>query len=39
VRTFPETWDTAAIKRHAEKFSPQRFHNTIRGIVDETCNN
>lgn len=39
VRTFPETWDTAAIKRHAEKFSPQRFHETIRGIVAETCNN
>lgn len=39
VRNFPETWDTVAIKRHAEKFSPQRFHDTIRGIVDETCNN
>ncbi|HBF31074.1 glycosyltransferase [Rhizobium sp.] len=38
VRAFPETWDTAAIKRHAEKFSPHRFHEAIRGIVVETCN-
>jgi len=38
VRAFPDTWDTDAIKRHAEKFSPHRFHEAIRRIVAETCN-
>lgn len=37
VQAFPQTWDPAAIRRHADKFSPRRFHQAIRRIVAETC--
>jgi hypothetical protein len=29
-------WDAAKIRRHAERFSRQRFINEIQHIVDET---
>ncbi len=30
-------WDTAALLAHAERFSEERFANSLRRIVDETC--
>jgi glycosyltransferase involved in cell wall biosynthesis len=38
LRAASIPWDGARIRRHAERFSRQRFVNEMRQVVDDTLN-